>query len=139
MRCHGRARADGAAGGADFQAARFLPTARLSKKFSDREHYRTATCSGELNVWSSQVNKKGRDIGYALATNSCEGVSSVNACTVAAPDAVAAFAVPNPCGPQKPRAHLKCTGSGAPWEVFCSVGSGRFAVVRDLSPPSHDS
>jgi hypothetical protein len=35
-------------------------------------------------------------IGYALAANSCEGVSSVDTCTVAAPDAITAFAVPNP-------------------------------------------
>jgi hypothetical protein len=29
-------------------------------------------------------NLEGYDIGYALAANSCEGVSSVDACTVAA-------------------------------------------------------
>ncbi len=28
---------------------------------------------------------KGRDIGYALATNSCEGANSVDACTVTTP------------------------------------------------------
>ena len=41
-------------------------------------------------------NLKGRDIGYALATDSCEGVNSVEARTVTAPDAITAFAVPNP-------------------------------------------
>jgi hypothetical protein len=41
-------------------------------------------------------NRKGCDIGYALAADSCEGANSVEACTVTAPDAVAAFAVPNP-------------------------------------------
>jgi hypothetical protein len=41
-------------------------------------------------------NRKGRDIGYAPAINSCEGVNSVDACTVAALDAITAFAVPNP-------------------------------------------
>jgi len=40
--------------------------------------------------------KKGCDIGYALTANSCEGVSSADACTVAASDAITAFAVPNP-------------------------------------------
>jgi len=39
---------------------------------------------------------KGCDIGYALAANSCEGAHSVEACTVTAPDAITAFAVPNP-------------------------------------------
>jgi hypothetical protein len=39
---------------------------------------------------------KGRDIGYALAADSCEGVLGVEACTITALDAIAAFAVPNP-------------------------------------------
>jgi hypothetical protein len=39
---------------------------------------------------------KGCDIGYALAISSCEGVDSVEACTVTALDAITAFAVPNP-------------------------------------------
>ena len=39
---------------------------------------------------------KGCDIGYAPATSSCEGASSVETCTVAAFDAITAFAVPNP-------------------------------------------
>ena len=43
-------------------------------------------------------NRKDRDIGYALAANSCEGVDSVDACTVAVLDVIAAFAVPNPGG-----------------------------------------
>jgi hypothetical protein len=39
---------------------------------------------------------KGCEIGYALGANSREGVGGVDAYTVAAPDAIAAFAVPNP-------------------------------------------
>ena len=39
---------------------------------------------------------KGCDIGYAPAISSCEGANSVDACTVAALDAITAFAVPNP-------------------------------------------
>jgi len=39
---------------------------------------------------------KGCDIGYALATSSCEEANSVDACTVAALDAITAFTVPNP-------------------------------------------
>src|ERR1700756_620618 len=41
-------------------------------------------------------NRKGRDIGYVPAICSCEGAYSVDPCTVAALDAIAAFAVPNP-------------------------------------------
>ena len=48
-------------------------------------------------------NEKGRDIGYGLAANSCEGANSVDACTVTAPDAISAFAVPNPNGTSQNR------------------------------------
>src|SRR5438128_3572223 len=41
-------------------------------------------------------NSKGCDIGYALAASSCEGANNVDACTVTTPDAITAFAVPNP-------------------------------------------
>ena len=43
-------------------------------------------------------NRKDRDIGYALAADSCEGVNNVDACTIAVLDVIAAFAVPNPNG-----------------------------------------
>ena len=47
-------------------------------------------------------NGKGCDIGYAPAASSCERANSVDACTVAALDAITAFAVPNPnCSSQK--------------------------------------
>jgi len=46
---------------------------------------------------------KGCDIGYGLAANSCEGVNNVDACTVTAPDAIAAFAAPNPNGTSQNR------------------------------------
>ena len=42
------------------------------------------------------TNRKGRDIGYALVISSCEGANNVEACTVTTPDAITAFAVPNP-------------------------------------------
>jgi hypothetical protein len=45
---------------------------------------------------AARRNNKGCDIGYALAANSCEGVHSVDACTVTAFDAIAAFAAPDP-------------------------------------------
>jgi hypothetical protein len=41
-------------------------------------------------------NRKGCDIGYVPAICSCEGAYSVDPCAVAALDAIAAFAVPNP-------------------------------------------
>ena len=41
-------------------------------------------------------NGKGCDIGYAPAICSCERVYSVDASTIAALDAITAFAVPNP-------------------------------------------
>ena len=40
--------------------------------------------------------EKGRDLGYALAASSCEGVDSVESCTITAFDVITAFAVPNP-------------------------------------------
>jgi hypothetical protein len=47
-------------------------------------------------------NGKGCDIGYAPAASSCERADSVDACTIAALDAITAFAVPDPnCSSQK--------------------------------------
>jgi hypothetical protein len=51
---------------------------------------------GECGGKSSQKKLKGCDIGYALATSSCEEANSVETCTVAALDVITAFAVPNP-------------------------------------------
>jgi hypothetical protein len=50
---------------------------------------------------SSLVKRKGCDIGYALATGSCEEANSVEARTVAALDVITAFAVPNPNCPSQ--------------------------------------
>ena len=55
-----------------------------------------------LRAIPTPKNGKGCDIGYAPATSSCEGANRVDACTVAALDAITAFAVPNPnCFSQK--------------------------------------
>src|SRR5947199_7549014 len=51
---------------------------------------------GNPEPWEVGTNSKGCDIGYALAADSCEGVNSVDTCTVTALDATTAFAVPNP-------------------------------------------
>ena len=71
-------------------------------------------------------NRKGRDIGYALAVGSCEKAHGEDACTIAALDATTAFAVPNPnrnlaalsvfqvwlrCGLPPPRWPLSLIGS----------------------------
>jgi hypothetical protein len=50
---------------------------------------------------SADTKIKGCDFGYALAANSCEGVGSVDTCTIAAPDAITAFAIPNPSYPSQ--------------------------------------
>jgi hypothetical protein len=61
---------------------------------------------------------KGCDIGYALAASSCEGAHSVEACTVTAPDAITAFAVPNPNSSSQ---------SSRFFQVWLPVGSPRRA------------
>jgi len=53
-------------------------------------------CQHEVGEAKALGKGKGCDIGYALATNSCEGANSVETCTVTALDAITAFAVPNP-------------------------------------------
>jgi len=50
----------------------------------------------QVGVVNCARNRKGCDIGYVPAICSCEGAYSVDPCTVAALDAIAAFAVPNP-------------------------------------------
>ena len=52
--------------------------------------------SAEIEWNSALENRKGCDIGYAPAICSCEEANSVDTCTVAALDAITAFAVPNP-------------------------------------------
>jgi hypothetical protein len=46
-------------------------------------------------------NRKGCDIGYVPAICSCEGAYSVDPCTVAALDAIAAFAAQTPAPPRR--------------------------------------
>jgi|SRR6266496_1987357 len=64
-----------------------------------RPYRNRPTSSGNANYESATgnaTNRKGCDIGYALAASSCEGANSVETCTVTALDAITAFAVPNP-------------------------------------------
>ena len=61
-------------------------------------------CETSLAAMRTLEKGKGCDIGYALATSSCEGANSVESCTVTALDAITAFAVPNPnCSSQSRR------------------------------------
>ncbi len=67
---------------------------------------------------SALENGKGCDIGYAPAICSCEGANSVDARTVAALDAITAFAVPNPSSSSQKSAGFFGSGysSGRPVE-----------------------
>ena len=56
-------------------------------------------------------NGKGCDIDYAPAARSCEGANSVEVCTVAALDAITAFAVPNPNCPSQSRRFFRVWSS----------------------------
>jgi len=63
-------------------------------------------------------NRKGCDIGYVPAICSCERAYSVDTCTVAALDAITAFAVPNPGSSSRESAGFFRSGcsSGRPAE-----------------------
>jgi len=56
-------------------------------------------CGGSADrgvIGEFTANRKGCDIGYALAVGSCAEINGVESRTVTAPDATTAFAVPNP-------------------------------------------
>ena len=96
------------------------------------------------SVCGGASNRKGCDIGYDLAANSCEGVNSVDTCTVTALDAITAFAVPNPggilaeqsvfSGLVVPRVALM-NGSLSLFQTSCVLRSQSFSAVdiRDTS------
>ena len=67
----------------------------IRKEFAAREPLAFA-CFGKIAEERAPENGKGCDFGYAPAIRSCERANSVDTCTVAALDAIAAFAVPNP-------------------------------------------
>jgi hypothetical protein len=82
-----------------------LKTRRSAKKnrpriFTDERGFAKEVLIGEIaekrRTEIAGRNRKGRDIGYALAANSCEGVNNVESCTITAFDVITAFAVPNP-------------------------------------------
>jgi hypothetical protein len=69
-----------------------------------------------IHQWSFDLCKNNReasntcDFGYALAANSCEGVTGVDACTATAPRAITAFAASKPR--LTPRSAVGFFGSG---------------------------
>src|SRR5436309_11997152 len=74
-----------------------MPTGNVNK-FWSRHSYQKLRGEGGAFKSEVPVHRKGRDIGYAPATSSCEGANSVDACTITALDVITAFAVPNPNG-----------------------------------------
>jgi hypothetical protein len=67
----------------------------LSERKTDpRDHRKTR--GGRREKRELGGKGKGRDIGYALAVNSCEGAGDVESCTITAFDVITAFAVPYP-------------------------------------------
>lgn len=68
------------------------------------------TCGDDRAERFVDRNEKGCDFGYALAANSCEGVTGVDACTVTALCAISAFAASKPR--LTPRSAVGLFGSG---------------------------
>jgi len=76
-------------------------------------------------------NRKDRDIGYALAAHSCEGVNDVEACTIAVFDVITAFAVPNPgVTSQKRRFFRVRPSSESPRSSYHSAYFGSAAIFE---------
>jgi hypothetical protein len=82
-----------------------LAEKRVSVAIGDSrgEYFFSGTAFARVSQEENAGKGKGCDIGYALAANSCEGVNSVETCTVTALDAITAFAVPNPNCPSQSR------------------------------------
>jgi hypothetical protein len=84
------------------------------------------------------ANRKGRDIGYVPAICSCEGAYSVDPCTVAALDAIAAFAVPNPSSSSQSQPVFSglVAPSGRPDEQITQPTSDQQGLFRQSFQPS---
>jgi len=70
------------------------------------------SCTGQdarTHIYAEK--EKGRDLGYALAASSCEGVNGVESCTITAFDVITAFAVLTPAAPRRAAGFF---GSGRP-------------------------
>ena len=92
-----RAKQDGAAGPSVTGLSTFLVEKGNATGNSARRVFFAVRQECQIDrMISAPENRKGCDIGYAPAICSCERANSVDTCTVAALDAITAFAVPNP-------------------------------------------
>src|SRR5580692_4226911 len=83
-------------------------------------------------------NRKGCDIGYAPSASSCEGANSVDACTIAALDAITAFRSSRPQLLLAETVGFFGSGcpSGCPAEQITQPTSDRQGLFRQSFQPS---
>jgi len=106
------------------------PRKRTWKGFARRESGESRSRQGNLGNLAKK--EKGRDLGYALAANSCEGASSVESCTITALDVITAFAVLAPAASsQSSRLFRVRSFAGSPRPTDHSVYFG--LVINFLS------
>jgi hypothetical protein len=91
-----------------------------------------------FGVLNCAGNRKGCDIGYVPAICSCEGAYSVDPCTVAALDVIAAFAVPNPSSSSQSQPVFSglVAASGHPDEQITQPTSDWQGLFRQSFQPS---
>ena len=80
------------------ESCEHIPRSAPGLQLVHQDAFQKLSVAINSSVCGVASNRKGCDIGYGLAANSCEGVNSVDTCTVTALDAITAFAVPNPGG-----------------------------------------
>jgi len=86
-------------------------------------------------------NGKGCDIGYAPAASSCERANRVDTCTVAALDAITAFAIPNPgCSSQSQSVFsgLVALQVTLPSRSLSLLRIGKFDFAKSFQPSTRD-
>ena len=85
-----------------FHSLRTLPRrTTFTKTICNIDYVHLPELASTAEIFNAYKNRKGCDIGYALAASSCEGADSVDACTVTALDAIAAFASQTPAPPRR--------------------------------------
>ena len=126
------------------ESCEHIPRSAPGLQLVHQDAFQKLSVAINSSVCGVASNRKGCDIGYGLAANSCEGVNSVDTCTVTALDAITAFAVPNPggilaeqsvfSGLVVPRVALM-NGSLSLFQTGCVLRSQSFSAVdiRDTS------
>jgi hypothetical protein len=105
----------------------------------------------QIGGYKTRGNEKNRDIGYALAANSCERVSDVDTCTVAVPERfpLSQFQTPAPprravgffgSGRRASRPALRITQPTSDWPLFLkptlsAIDTPRLVLQARLSTP----